>query len=268
MKKEQLKIKKNVENPNTHLKHNGDIQIDADVLKGATVEATGDIIADNAFGVQLIAGGDIQIRNEVACLKNNESVIYASGRFSANKVSGSTIVSEKSASMNIVENSRIISNEDIFINSYVCSSEISSLKTICAEKIVEGEKSSTLESGRSVIIDEKIASMYRKKQTLLNRLDNIKKYLAKIDKENKKEKLQNKLNSVETEINQINEEISNNADFVRKNATFGITIKGKAAAGTKFIMKGNHLNLEKSVKSSHFTVENDEIIRKIFNGGN
>jgi len=267
MKKELLKIEKNVENPDTHLKHDGDIQIDADVLKGATVEAAGSIIADNALGVQLIAGGDIQIRNEVASYKNNESVIYASGRFYADKVSGSTVVAEKSATINIVENSRIISNDDISINDHVNAAEISSLKTVCVAKVGSGDKPTALESGRSVIIDEKIASLFKEKKTLLSRLDNIKRYLLKIDNAEKKKQLQQKYDSINELIDDISGNISDSAEFVQKNAVFGITVKESAEAGTKLIMKGVKLDLENTVTSSHFTLQDDKIIRKNFEGG-
>lgn len=268
MGKELLKIDKNVENPDTHLKHDGDIQIDADVLKGATVEAAGNIIADNAFGVQLIAGGDIEIRNEVSSFKNNESVIYARGRFYADKVSESTVVAERSATINIVENSRIISNDDIFINDHVNSAEISSLKTVCVAKVGSGNKSTVLESGRSVIADEKIASLFKEKKTLLSRLDNIKRYLFKIEDDEKKEQLQKKYDSINELIDNISDNISDNAEFVQKNAVFGITVKESAEAGTKLIMKGVKLDLENTVTTSHFIVENDEILRKNLNGGN
>jgi len=267
MNKELLKIEKNVENPDTHLKHDGDIQIDADVLKGATVEAAGNIIADNAFGVQLIAAGDITIRNEVASYKNNESVIYSSGRFSADKVSESTVVAEKEVEVNIVENSRIISNDDIFINSYVNSSEIFSLKTVCVAKADSKNKPTVLESGRSVIIDEKIASLFKEKKTLLSRLENIKRYLPKIDNADKKGQLQQKYDSINSVIDGINNNISDNAEFVQKNAVFGITVKESAEAGTKLIMKTAKIDLENAITSSHFTLKDDEIIRKNFKGG-
>lgn len=267
MKKELLKIEKNVENPDTHLKHEGDIQIDADVLKGATVEAAGNITADNAFGVQLIAGGDIKIRNEVASYKNNESVIYSNGRFSAEKVSGSTVVAEKGAVINIVENSRVISNDDIFVNSCVTSSEISSLKSICVRKTVSKNKPTVIESGRSVIIDEKIASLFKEKKTLLSRLDNIKRYLVKIDNAEKQEQLQRKYDSINDMITKISGDISENAELARKNAVFGITVKESAEAGTKLIMKTSKLDLENDVTSSHFTLKDEEIIRKNLEGG-
>lgn len=267
MKKELLKIDKNVENPDTHLKHDGDIQIDADVLKGATVEATGNIIADNAFGVQLIAGGDIQIRNEVSSFKSNESVIYSMGGFSADKVSGSTVVAEKSVTINIVENSRIISNDDIFINDHVNAAEISSLKTLCVTRAGSGDKPTALESGRSVIVDEKIASLFKEKKTLLSRLDNIKRYLFKIEDDEKEEQLQKKYDSINELIDDISANISDNAEYVKKNAVFGITVKESAEAGTKLIMKGVKLDLENTVTSSHFTLKDGEITIKNFEGG-
>lgn len=267
MGKELLKIDKNVENPDIHLKHDGDIQIDADVLKGATVEAAGNIIANNAFGAQLIAGGEIEIRNEVSSFKNNESVIYSRGGFSADKVSGSTVVAEKSVTINIVENSRIISSDNIFINDHVNAAEISSLKIVCVAKIGSSDKSTVLESGRSVIIDEKIASLFKEKKTLLSRLDNIKRYLFKIEDDEKKEQLQKKYDSINELIDDISGNISDNAEFVQKNAVFGITVKESAEAGTKLIMKGVKLDLENTVTSSHFTLKDDEIIRKNFEGG-
>jgi|GEM_PF-1560895 hypothetical protein len=267
MKKELLKIDKNVENPDTHLKHDGDIQIDADVLKGATVEATGSIIADNAFGVQLIAGGDIQIRSDVSSYKNNESVIYSKGRFYADRVSESSVIAEKSATINIVENSRIISNDDIFINLWVHSSKISSLKTVSVAKVGSGDKPTVIESGRSVIIDEKIASLFKEKTTLLARLDNINRYLLKIDNAEKKEHLRQKYDSLKELIDGINNNISNNAVFVQENAVFGITVKESAEAGTKLIMKTAMLELENTITSSLFTFKDDEIIVSNFEEG-
>ncbi len=261
MKKELLQIDNNVENSDAHLKYDGDILINADVLKGATVEATGCITADNVLGAQLIAGGDIIIRKNVGSYKNNESLIYSKGKFSAENVSESNVVAEKDVAISIVENSKIVSNEDIFINSYVNSSEICSLKSVCVLQVINTNKPTVLESGRSIIIDEKIAALFKEKVTLLSRLDNIKKYLNKIDDLEKRKQLQQKYYSISASIDSVNSDISEMAEFVQKNAVFEITVKEYAETGTKLVMKTAKLDLENAITSSHFTLENDEIIR-------
>jgi len=262
MEKELLKIDNNVENSDAHLKYDGDILINADILKGATVEAVGSIIANNVLGAQLIAGGDIIVRKNVESYENNESLIYSKGKFSAEKVFESNVVAEKDVTINIVENSRIVSNRDIFINSYVNSSKISSLKSVFVSRVINVNKPTILESGRSVIIDEKIATLFKEKITLLSRLDNIKKYLHKVDNPEKKEQLQQKYYSISALLESINSEISEMAKFVQNNAVFRIAVKEYAESETTLVMKTSKLNLENAITSSLFTLKDDEIIRK------
>lgn len=259
MHKEVMKITENVENPEKHIKHNGDIEIKADVSGGATVEVSGSIYVENVAGSQLIAGGKIHISNNACSFKSNEPVIYSKGNVYVKNASNANIAAEGEVEVENVENSTIYSNKNILIRNSASSSKIVALKNVEIGSTESDAGNSYIESGRSAIIDDKVASCFKEKKTLLSRRENVLKYIPLTDESSKKKKLENKADEIRNLINQLEYDINELVEYSGNNAVCGIKIYGKAAKGSEIMMKSSRITLDKNLYYVHFTESDGKI---------